>query len=111
MTRRWSVVHLDWPYQVQGPEWNNPSGPPQWKYVKQSEEHWCRRWKYTVVKAAETRWQGALEREWIQEPERHITTQELPQTGFVAAAVGLVRGISGVLTEEQRRNGWGGDTF
>ncbi|MCJ1398158.1 hypothetical protein MMC11_001355 [Xylographa trunciseda] len=111
MTRRWSVVHADWPYQVRGPDRNNPTGAPRWQYVKESEEHWCRRWKYTVTKAAETRWQGALEREWIAEAEGLSTTPAQPTNGFVAAAVGLVRGISGVLSEEQRRNGWGADSL
>ncbi|MCJ1436748.1 hypothetical protein MMC27_006130 [Xylographa pallens] len=115
MTLRWSVVRADWPYQVQEPGWDPRSGESQWKYVKQSEEHWCRRWEYTVTKAAETRWQGALEREWIPEPEGLGTTQAQPQaqpsTGSAAAAVGPVRDVSEVLTEEQRRNGWGADSL
>lgn len=105
------MVEVFWPYRriIQRPG-QLSAGPESWLYVKESEEEWSQRWKYTVTKAAETRWQGTLNRPWVQEEEGQRSRTEEPQSGFVGAAVGLFRGISGVLNEAERSRGWGGDT-
>lgn len=105
------MVEVFWPYRRATTTPRNCSvGTEPWAYVKESEEEWCQRWKYTVTKAAETKWQGVLERTWVQEAEGQRSRTEEPQGGFVGATVGLFRGISGVLSEADRSRGWGGDT-
>lgn len=111
MTRQWAVVEVFWPYRRNTATARmRSSGAESWVYVEESEEEWCQRWKYTVTKAVETKWRGGLERPWVQEVEGERARTEEPLGGFVGAAVGLFRGISGALSEVERSRGWGGDS-
>lgn len=81
----------------------------RWNYVKSSEDDWCQQWRYTIIRAVESKTQGCINVRWVEESgERERAIEEEQQRGIEGAASGLLRGVSGVLREEGRRRGWEG---
>ncbi|KAL8995608.1 MAG: hypothetical protein Q9169_004682 [Polycauliona sp. 2 TL-2023] len=134
MTKRWEVLIVEWPcriYQQQDGSWpvahefrpetrwheGQETDNPAVRIAHMTEDEWVENWRLAVQLAAESKKRGTLteaDRRVAQEVEARsrqgtAVRSAVSDTGFVAAATGLLIGVQGFVGNSRMASGWGGD--